>query len=155
MTGTRLSYVQEATRSDPKRRRAEFSCDCGSRITTDLHWVRFLNVTSCGCFKSEVVIKKNLKHGHAARDGMTGCYRSWAAMHQRVQVNPLYADRPVCDRWSGPEGFANFYADMGDRPAGMSIERINNSGPYAPKNCKWASSSEQNLNKSNSRKNRQ
>lgn len=144
---TRLRYLEEAKRVDPKRRRARFICDCGNEVITDLNWVRFLNITSCGCFKTEALVIKNQKHGQASRKNKTGAYRSWQAMHQRVASNPDYANRPVCERWSGEDGFENFFADMGPRPEGLTIERINNQLGYEPSNCKWATYAEQNLNK--------
>lgn len=51
----------------------------------------------------------------------------------------------VCDRWNV---YANFLADMGERPAGKTIDRINNDGNYEPSNCRWATASEQQRNKS-------
>ncbi len=152
MPNTRLTYVQEVQRANPKRRRAEFLCDCGQTVVTDLAWVVHLNTTSCGCVRSEQVATRNTVHGQAQRGMASGAYRSWQAMHQRVTTNPLYVNRIICPRWCGDDGFANFYADMGDRPPGMSIERIDNDGIYEPSNCKWATATEQNRNKSNTRK---
>ena len=65
--------------------------------------------------------------------------------------NKRYADYggrgiQVCDRWR--ESFLNFLTDMGKRPGpDLSLERMNNDGNYEPSNCKWATRSEQQLNK--------
>jgi hypothetical protein len=79
----------------------------------------------------------------------TRAYGSWADMKTRV-FNPnckehhLYKDYPIDPRWLV---FENFYADMGERPKGLTLERVDNSKGYGPNNCKWATRKEQANNK--------
>lgn len=53
----------------------------------------------------------------------------------------------ICDRWRGVKGFSNFISDMGERPEATSLDRINNDGNYEPANCRWATKSQQQLNR--------
>lgn len=80
----------------------------------------------------------------------TPTYRTWANMMTRCR-NPKavnYSDYggrgiAVCDRWLK---FDNFFADMGNRPEGMSLDRIDVNGNYGPDNCRWATEHEQKSN---------
>ncbi len=77
---------------------------------------------------------------------------SYDAMLRRTRYNPKYVDRQVCPQWQGPDGYDQFVADLGlKRHGGLSIDRIDNSKGYSPENCRWATASEQNLNKGDSR----
>lgn len=53
----------------------------------------------------------------------------------------------VCDRWRGPSGFASFLEDMGEKRQGLTLDRTNNDGDYEPSNCRWATRSNQQINR--------
>lgn len=125
-----------------------FLCDCGILKIAKGRDARCGDVQSCGCIR--------VKHGHTrGRQVETNRgsveYRAWGAMIQRC-TNPnnpaweYYGGRgiSVCDRWLT---FANFIADMGLRPAGLTLERMDNDKGYSPDNCKWATRKAQMLNR--------
>lgn len=130
-------------------------CDCGRESRAFAQNLRSGNSASCGC-----AFRPHPKHGQARRGAATPEYRTWMSIHRRCKNQntrdwPLYGGRGicVCERWSGGDGFANFLADMGERPSdGHSIDRVDADGPYAPENCRWASAAEQAKNKRTSRR---
>lgn len=122
-------------------------CDCGESISVSSSQLVSGKTKSCGCLQKESIIKESTKHGHSRSGCASPTYVSWSSMLTRC-TNPKssnfkhYGGRGilVCDRW---KSFENFLADMGERPDGMSIDRIDVDGNYEPSNCKWSNQSEQ------------
>lgn len=121
-------------------------CDCGTEKVMRGADLRRGNSGSCGCRTREKALQRSITHG-ATRGGNSGAYRSWCCMKQRCD-NPktVNYDRygaigiTYCEAW---KSFEAFYADMGDRPEGYSLDRIDPRLGYAPDNCRWIPNNEQ------------
>jgi hypothetical protein len=126
-------------------------CDCGRETRVSSNALRRGNTKSCGCLDRETAAetcRRRATHGHARLGAVSPTYRSWKAMIQRCE-NPRAISYPrygakgvtVCPRWR--RSFAAFYADMGPRPEGKTLDRADNDGMYEPGNCRWATPKEQ------------
>jgi len=113
-------------------------CDCGKKVAVHGRYLRRGIRTNCGCLR-----QKTTHHP---------MYALWSGMIKRCNTKsngayPNYGGRGirVCDRWE--RSFLAFVQDMGDRPSGRSLDRINNDGNYEPGNCRWATAKEQMQNR--------
>lgn len=90
------------------------------------------------------------KHGHTKIGFRSPTYGSWSSMRERCtnpkKKNGVYIKRgiTICQRWM--DSFSNFLADMGERPEGATLDRIDNDKGYCPENCRWATMTEQHRN---------
>lgn len=128
-------------------------CQCGREITARADHLLQGRSRSCGCLRTEMLVTRSVTHGATRRRDFSREYLSWASMRKRCN-NPKergYGARgiTVCDRWD--KSFEAFLADMGPRPAGMTIDRIDNERGYYPGNCRWASVFTQNRNRRTTR----
>jgi len=147
----RLTFESVAWNDTTESAIGTFSCDCGNTYTGNPYSVFTGNTKSCGCLARDILNARNHKHGMAR----SKIYQIWADMVARCV-------RPTHKRWSDYGGrgitvsedwlnFEAFYRDMGDRPHGCSLDRVDNNLGYSASNCRWATSHEQATNKRNNR----
>lgn len=124
-------------------------CDCGKLKEVTSTKLRRGDIKSCGCLQKERSKEVQVTHGKSS----SRIYSIWCNMLTRCfnSNHDAYSDYggrgiKVCERW---RRFENFFIDMGEPPEGLTLDRIDVNGNYEPGNCKWATWSEQNLNKRN------
>ena len=162
ITGQRFGRLTVIAYSHTKKLRRRFvamwvaRCECGSAGVYSGPAMRKGNTSSCGCLQREkaAVSMKALapKPDHGLSESPT--WNSWMAMRNRC-LRPgatgyeQYKDVEVCKEWAND--FKAFLADMGARPEGTTLDRIDNSRGYEPGNCRWATHREQGNNRRNNR----
>lgn len=123
-------------------------CECGNDIQMRRSYLLATEVPSCGCHKSEVLSALQTKHGMYG----TPTHKSWLKMKERCLADhyvdkEYYQDRGIQIHQPWIDSFEAFFADMGERPEGTTLDRIDPDKGYFPENCRWADLTIQSYNR--------
>lgn len=141
-------------------RRLECGCDCGNKVGVRVYHLLNGNTQSCGCLHTEKVKQANWVHGQALHGKRSHVYKLWCNIKARSVTGSAatahdYLGRGITMYEPWVSSFEMFNAwvndNLGERPEGCSLDRVDNNGNYTPGNLRWATRKEQNNNTRNNR----
>jgi len=148
----RLVVIARADRRDAGYAQWDCQCDCGATCVVRGTSLRDGTTHSCGCLQPDIARHQSTIHGESPRSGRSREHRAWKAMKERCHYPQHrgwkhYGGRgiTVCERWR--DSFDQFLSDVGRCPPGLTLDRIDVNGHYEPGNVRWATWSQQALNK--------
>jgi len=128
-------------------------CECGAMVTTNADNLKAGRTQSCGCLRNERISETHTIHGALKGGKETRTHLSWRCMmarcyYKRSNRYKHYGQRgiTVCARW---HYYSNFLADMGERPARLTLDRKDTNGNYNKDNCRWTTQTVQQNNRRN------
>ena len=146
LNGIKVLRVQDSSNGKP--RMVDFECRCGKKFTTRLSSVKNLHTKSCGCYKHGAITHGDSQYYYL--------YKVWESVKQRcfnknASGYKYYGGRGIAIYEPWIKDYAAFkewiLGNIGERPDGHSLDRINNNGNYEPDNLRWATAKEQALNR--------
>lgn len=152
IAGLKVNYLTVVRKTDQRIGPMvawECRCVCGKTMLAGATVLRSGNIKSCGCMTKEILRSARTTHGYSKPEnsGEFPTYKTWLSMRRRCEYkkHKSYADYggrgiKVCDRW---QLFENFLADMGRRPDGLTLGRVDNAKGYEPGNCRWETPKQQ------------
>lgn len=137
-------------------------CHCGTETVVRKSHLKGGSTKSCGCERAAMVSATHTTHGHWKGGKGSSEYSTWVSARVRCHTPSGHAYKDygargitMCDRWrfgeNGKSGFECFIADMGLRPEGGTLDRIDNNKGYSLDNCRWISMKDQGRNKRSNR----
>lgn len=137
----KLTVTKDAEPTKNKQRQVIVRCECGSEKTITISRLKIKKPKACHICNVK-------KHGYEG----TPTYNTWRTMKYRCyqKTHPNYKNYgargiTICDEWRN--SFENFLADMGEKPKGYQIDRVDNNGNYEPSNCRWVTPKENSNNR--------
>jgi hypothetical protein len=147
MSGEKYNHLTVLRFSEIKNNNSHWICKCnlcGNETEVSRPNLRSGNTKDCGCRKSEKIKEAVSTH----KQSKTPTWNTWSKMRSRIKMgskhSSIYGKIDIDPRWND---FEVFLKDMGERPNGKTLDRIDNTKGYLKENCRWATQAEQNRNR--------